>query len=115
MSENKNTIQQFIEGFINSDREKILSCPTDSVFWEIPGKFQLTGKEAFLKEVKHDYFDGSPAIKIIRMVEENNIVAAEGFMQSKKKDGGYLNAVFCDIFHMDKGKIKQLTTYLIEQ
>ena len=115
MSENKNTIQQFIEGFIISDYEKILSCLTDNIFWEIPGVFQINGKEAFLKEFKHDYFDGSPTIKIISMIEENDMVAAEGFIQSKRKDGGFFNAVFCDVFLMNKGKIRQLTTYLIKQ
>jgi ketosteroid isomerase-like protein len=47
------------------------------------------------------------------MIEEDNIVVAEGAVQSKMKTGGMLDAVFCDVFHMDEGKIKQLTSYVM--
>ena len=115
MTDNKKTVQQYMDGFIASDHAKILSCLTDDIVWDIPGFFHLTGKEAFDKEIENDNFIGSPAITITRMVEENNIVVAEGAVQSKKKDGEMLDAVFCDVFHMQNGKIKQLTTYLMNK
>ena len=115
MTENKKTVQKYIEGFMASDHEKILSCLTDDIFWEMPGRFHLTGKDAFDKEIENDDFEGSPTIKIIRMVEENNIVVAEGSVQCKIKAGGLLDALFCDVFHMENGKIKQLTTYLVNK
>lgn len=115
MSENKQTIGQYFQGFIEGDHEMVLSCTTDTIFWEIVGIFQLTGKEAFNKEIENYYFEGSPAIKVIHMVEENNIVVAEGFVQGQMKDGQLIDAVFCDVFHMDKGKISYLTTYLINK
>jgi hypothetical protein len=39
---------------------------------------------------------------------------AEGAVRVKKKDGGFLNAIFCDVFAMKDGKIKRLTTCLTE-
>jgi ketosteroid isomerase-like protein len=48
------------------------------------------------------------------MVEENDVVIAEGAVRAKKKDGDILNAVFCDVFVMENAKIKRLTTYLAE-
>lgn len=115
MTENKKTVQKYIEGFISSDHEKILSCLTDNISWEIPGMFNLTGKEAFDKEIENDNFEGSPSIQIIRMVEENNIVIAEGAVQCKMKNGGLLDALFCDVFHMQNGKINHLTSYLMNK
>ena len=115
MSENKKTVQKYMDGFIASDHEMILSCLTDDVVWYMPGFFHLTGKEAFDKEIENDNFEGRPEIKIIRMIEENDIVVAEGSVQSRMKAGGMLDALFCDVFHMDKGKIKQLTTYLMNK
>ena len=115
MSENKKTVQKYMDGFIVSDHEKILSCLTDDVVWYMPGFFHLTGKEAFDKEIENDNFEGRPEIKIIRMIEENDIVVAEGSVQSRMKAGGMLDALFCDVFHMEKGKIKQLTTYLMNK
>lgn len=115
MSDNKQTIQNYIEGFMTSDHEKILSCLTDDVKWEVPGVFSIHGKDAFDKEIENDNFEGSPTIQIIRMVEENDIVVAEGAVQSKMKDGGMLDALFCDVFHMKNGKISQLTSYLMDK
>ncbi len=115
MSENKRTVQKYMDGFIVSDHQMILSCLTDDVVWYMPGFFHLTGKEAFDKEIENDNFEGRPDIKIIRMIEENDMVVAEGSVQSRIKAGGMLDALFCDVFHMEKGKIKQLTTYLMNK
>jgi len=100
-----------MDGFISSDHEKILSCLTEDIVWDMPGFFHLTGKQAFNKEIEDDYFEGSPTIKITRMIEESGIVVAEGSVQCKIKAGGILDALFCDVFHMEDGKIKHLTTY----
>ena len=102
-----------MDGFKVSDHEMILSCLTDDIIWEMAGAFKLKGKEEFDKEIENDNFVGKPDIEIIRMVEENNIVIAEGTVKSKFKAGGLLDAVFCDVFQMEDGKIKQLTTYLM--
>jgi|SRR5687768_3611166 len=115
MSENKKTVQKYMDGFIVSDHKVILSCLTDDVVWYMPGFFHLTGKEAFDKEIENDNFEERPEIKIIRMIEENNIVVAEGSVKSRMRAGGMLDALFCDVFHMEKGKIKQLTTYLMKK
>src|SRR5688572_27365712 len=98
MTENKKTIQKYMDGFIASDHEKILSCLTEDIVWDMPGFFHLTGKQAFDKEIENDNFEGSPTIKVIRMIEENDIVVAEGSVQGKIRAGGMFNAVFCDVF-----------------
>lgn len=42
-------------------------------------------------------------------------VIAEGRVKVKKKNDGFLNAVFCDVFAMKNGKIRELASYLIEE
>lgn len=113
MSKNKQTIIRYITGFNASDHAKILSCLTDQVVWEMPGVYSHQGKAAFDKEIENEAFTGSPVIKIIRLVEEENVVIAEGTVQGKRKDGGKLDAVFCDVFLMENGKISKLTSYLM--
>jgi len=113
MTENKKTVERYMDGFVAGDHAMILSCLTDDVVWHMPGNFHLTGKDAFDKEVGNENFVGTPSIQVIRMIEEDNIVVAEGAVQSKMKAGGMLDAVFCDVFHMEKGKIKQLTSYVM--
>ncbi len=114
MTDNKIVVERYMDGFRKSNHEQILSCLTDDVEWDMPGAFHLVGKDAFDKEIENDAFVGSPTITITRMVEENDVVVAEGAVRVKKRDGGVLNAVFCDVFAMGNAKIKRLTTYLAE-
>lgn len=114
MTENKQTVDKYMDGFRKSDHEQVLSCLTDEVEWDMPGVFHLTGKEAFDKEIENEAFVGSPAISITRMTEENDIVVAEGSVRTQRKDGGVLNAMFCDVFVMDRNRVRRLTTYLME-
>jgi ketosteroid isomerase-like protein len=48
------------------------------------------------------------------MTEEHNVVIAEGTVRCARRDGGLLNAVFCDVFVMQDAKIRHLTSYLME-
>lgn len=114
MSENKATVEKYMDGFRKGDHELVLSCLTDDVVWDMPGFFHLTGKEAFDKEIENDAFVGRPAIAISRVIEENDVVVAEGAVRSQRRDGGMLNAVFCDVFVMRRGKITRLTSYLMD-
>ncbi len=112
MSENKKIVDKYMDGFIKLDHEQILSCLTEDVEWELPGIFHIIGKEYFDKEIENDAFIGKPLITIIRMIEDNNIVVAEGKVSAEKREGGYFKAVFCDVFDMENSKIRRLTSYL---
>ena len=103
-----------MDGFRKSNHEQILSCLTDHIVWEMPGAFHLIGKDSFDKEIENDAFVSSPTITIVRMIEENGVVIAEGAVRCKKREGGFLNAVFCDVFCMQNTKIKRLTSHLVE-
>lgn len=114
MTENKATVEKYMDGFRKGDHELILSCLTDDVVWDIPGAVHLTGKEAFDKEIANEAFVGLPTITVTRMTEENDVVVAEGTVRTERRAGGMLNLVFCDVFVMRRGKIQQLISYLVE-
>jgi len=115
MSDNKKTVEKYIQGFRESDHKKILSCLTEDVVWEMPGIYKHVGKEEFDKEIENENFIGSPSIQIHKLVEENNVVIAEGSVQGAMKNGNKLDAVFCDVFVFEHNKIKQLTSYLMSK
>ena len=114
MSENKAMVEKYMDGFRKGDHELVLSCLTDDVVWEMPGAFHLAGKEAFDKEIENEAFVGHPTIGVTRMTEENGVVVAEGTVRSRRRAGGVLSAVFCDVFVMRSGKIARLISYLME-
>ena len=115
MTPNRKTVDRYMDGFRRSDHEQILSCLTDDVEWEIPGAFHARGKEAFDRHIEHDDFAGSPAITVTRMTEEHDVVVAEGLVRTQRKDGTFLSLAFCDVFEMDGGRIRKLTSYLMER
>ena len=114
MSQNTQTVQKYMDAFNRTDHAEILSCLTDDVEWLIPGVFHVTGKTAFDNEIENEAFVGSPTIRITRMIEEQDVVVAEGTVRAARADGGLLNAVFCDVFLMRDAKIRHLTSYLME-
>ena len=114
MSASKQTVQKYMQAFARSDHAAVLSCLTEDVEWVVPGAFHLIGHAAVDKEIENDAFVGSPTIKVTRMTEEHDVVVAEGSVRCAKKDGGFLNAVFCDVFEMRGEKIRRLTSYLME-
>ena len=112
LSQNKQTVERYMDGFRTSDHPAILDCLTDDVEWLIPGAFHARGKEAFDKEIENEAFVGRPQIVVTRLTEEADVVIAEGKVRATKKDGEVLHLAFCDVFEMSGGKIRRLTSYL---
>ncbi|MBT1070504.1 nuclear transport factor 2 family protein [Pelotalea chapellei] len=114
MSDNKNTIERYLDGFRKGDHEKILSCLTEDVIWDLPGAFHLVGKQEFDKEIENPAFQGHPDITVSRTTEENDVVIVEGTVQAQKASGGVLDLAFVDVFEMRNAKICRLISYLME-
>lgn len=109
---NKNTVELYMNAFNELNHEKILSCLTEDVIWEIHGHRKLQGKENFDKEIENEGFEGKPEITLNRMTEENNVVIAEGTVLAKPKNQVPILLAFCDVFEFENGKIKKLISYL---
>ncbi|HYC61748.1 MAG TPA: nuclear transport factor 2 family protein [Thermoanaerobaculia bacterium] len=114
MTENKQTVERYMDGFRRSDHEKILACLTDDVEWILPGAFHLHGKPAFDAEIENPAFTGSPQVAVNRLTEENDVVIAEGVVHARRNDGTQLVLAMCDVFEMRDHRIQRLTSYLME-
>ena len=114
MTNNKATVERYMDGFRRSDHAAILACLTDDVEWLIPGAFEIRGKTAFDGHIEDEGFIGPPEIAVARLVEEADVVVAEGSVRTRRADGTPLSLVFCDVFEMAGGKIQRLTSYLME-
>lgn len=114
MTQNKRTVETYMDGFRRTDRTRILSCLTGDVEWVIPGTFHVRGKEEFDRHITDERFVGDPAITVTRLTESNDVVVAEGSVRVQRKDGTFLNLAFCDVFEMEDSKIRRLISYLVE-
>lgn len=113
-SANKATVERYMQGFRTTDHVAILSCLTDDVEWILPGAFHLRGKVAFDNEIENDNFSGPPEIEVTRLVEENDVVVAQGFVRARRRDGSVFTLAMCDVFEMSGSRIRKLTSYLAE-
>jgi ketosteroid isomerase-like protein len=111
---NKQTVEAYMKAFETTERSQILACLTDDVEWMIPGAFHVRGKEAFAGHIVDPGFQGRPEITVSRLIEENDVVVAEGFVRAPKEDGTILDLAYCDVFDMRDGKIRRLVSYLME-
>jgi len=114
VTQNKRTVEAYMDAFRKTDRVKILSCLTDDVEWVIPGAFSVRGKDDFAGHIVDEGFSGHPEITVSRLIEEDNIVVAEGAVRAPRADGTILDLVFCDVFDMHDGKIRRLISYLMQ-
>jgi len=108
-------VERYIAGFRALDHETILECLTDDVEWEMPPHFSLRGKAAFDDAIENEETPGLPDIQLTRLVEEGDVVVAEGAVQSALTTGGRVDALFCDVFHFRGDKISRLVTYLVDR
>jgi uncharacterized protein len=112
--QNKKTIETYMDGFRRNDPPQILSCLSDDVEWLIPGAFQTQGKEEFASHIVDEGFVPSPEITVTRMIESNDVVVAEGTVRTQRTNGTILSLAFCDVFEMERGKVRKLISYLME-
>ena len=112
-SANKATVEAYMEAYARWDHEAVLATLTDDVEWYIPGATTLRGKEAFDAEIEGKGNAGPPRISVDRLIEEDDIVVAEGQVVAARADGSTVQLVFCDIFFFNDGKISKLTSYLV--
>jgi len=114
LTENRNTVLQYIDGFRKTDREQILSLVTNAVVWKIPGAFEIKGRSAFAAHIVDEGFRTNPDIIVERLVEGTDVVVAEGTVSTERTDGTVLHLAFCDLFEIRDSKIAQLTSYLVQ-
>lgn len=109
MSANKELIQNLDP----AEKSKLASLLADDVEWVewadgVPASGAIRrGKEAYIQ----NYGDDELQATITRMVEEGNVVVAEGSVRITKKDGQSFTVQFCDIYEVEKGKIKRKSSY----
>lgn len=91
----------YLDGFRSGDHALILSTLTDDVVWDFPGFRHLRGKAAFDTEIENEAFVGRPTLRVDRLVEEGETVAA------------LFRFAFCDIFTFAGDSISPVESYLV--
>jgi uncharacterized protein len=115
VSERKRVVERYMQGFRDVDHDAILDCLTDDVTWSMPPYFELSGKAAFDGAIENEAAPGAPELRLTRLIEEGDVVVAEGEVQASLADGGRIDALFCDVFHFRDDRISRLVTYQVDR
>ena len=114
MSENKKTVQTYLDGFRNNDHAQILSCLTDDIEWTVFGPFHLRGKGAYDDAIEAPGFAGPPTLDVVRIVEEGDVVMAELTGAVTRDNGEVMRMSMAEVFVMRDGKIAERRAWVIE-
>lgn len=109
MSANK----ELVTKISTADRSTIGPLLADNIEWiewadGVPPTGAITqGKTAYLQ----NYGDDELRTEITRLVEENNVVVAEGIVRVAKKDGRSFLVRFCNIFEIEHGRLRRKSSF----
>ncbi|WP_416148361.1 nuclear transport factor 2 family protein [Salipaludibacillus sp. HK11] len=112
-------IQKFNEAFATNDIRFIEESVTDDVVWIMKGDTVINGKSEMVETLNNMDNGGSFELTIDHIITHGKTAAANGTMKvinSTGEDGAIY--AFCDIYKLSSskdGKIKELTSYLIEE
>lgn len=114
MTENISTVERYLDGFNKSDHAQILSCLTDDIEWTVFGGYHLTGKEAYDAEIENPSFSGSPDLRVIRLVEQDDVVMGELVGQVRRANGEKMRMAMAETWVMRDGLICERRSYVVE-
>lgn len=113
MSSRKDVVQEYFEGFRQSDHAKVLACLTDDVVWDLPGFKHLVGKDQFDGEIENEEFSGSPTLSLDRLVEDGDTVVAIGTGAGTRTNGDVHRFAYCDVFTFAGDKVRRVESYVV--
>lgn len=115
--ENKN--QEFFkkvnEAFANSDVNFLVENAADDINWTVIGDFTLNGKDEVEAKLKEMGQSESLGLTMGNIIVNGDLAAAEGTLAMPDGKGGSKTYAFCDVYKLEQGKIKNMTSYVVEK
>lgn len=109
----KEIIRKVNAGFMAGDVNAIIEHVADDVTWEMPGVFFRNGKEEFGKEAINENW-APMTITNTNELEDGNMVAVEGTVETTQPNGEPFNLRFFDFYRLENNKIKEMRSYVVK-
>jgi ketosteroid isomerase-like protein len=113
VSERKDLVGRYFDGFRRSDHDAILACLTDDVAWDLPGHAHFVGKAEFDAEIERPGFEGSPTLDVDRLIEEADTIVAIGEGRGAQAGGEPFGFAFCTVFTFSGDLIARVESYVV--
>jgi ketosteroid isomerase-like protein len=113
MSENRATVETYLDGFRRNDHVQILSCLTDDIERTVFGAFQLTGKRDYDEAIEGPGFTGPPRLDVVRLVEQGDVVMAELTGEATRDTGEVMRMSMAEVVVLREGKIAERRAWVV--
>jgi uncharacterized protein (TIGR02246 family) len=110
---NKTVLSTANEAIAKGDFEGFLSFCTEDTKWTFVGDRTLNGKEA-VRQWMADTYREPPALRVDRMIAEDDFVTALGEITLKDEAGKATHHSYCDVWRFHGGRMAELHAFVIE-
>jgi uncharacterized protein len=111
-TKNKEIIEKVNAAFAENSVEGFLSFCADDVEWTIAGDRTVKGKDAIRQWMASMTLQEPPTFTVDNLIAEGDLVAANGDMTMKDKDGKAVPYSYCDIYRFRGDKIIELKSFV---
>lgn len=111
----KHVVETCLEGVRRGDRDTVHRCLTDDVEWDVPPRVALRGRAVLDAVVEDEATAGPPDVAVARLVEEGDVVVAEGSVRAGLAAGGEVDALFCAVVDFRGDRICRVVTYRVDR
>jgi uncharacterized protein len=113
MSIHQDAVHEYMEGFRESDHERILRLLTDDVLWVIHGHRTTNGIDEFDSEIEGEDFEGKPILSVDRVFEDGDVVIVTGEGTGNHREAGPFRFVYNDLFTFRGDLIERVDSYIV--
>ncbi|MES2388753.1 MAG: nuclear transport factor 2 family protein [Bacteroidota bacterium] len=113
--DNKEIFRQIIDAFEKNDFERVLTFMAEDIEWNFIGDHVISGLENIAKMQTENPDIGNMSTKTFNLISEGNIASANGDVSYTDKEGKLREMHYCDWYELENGKIKKMTSYVIDK
>jgi uncharacterized protein len=110
----KEIVEEINASFTRHDTDTFLSHCVEEFSWTMVGEKTKTGKTAIREWMSGMEECEPPVFGVTNLIEDGDIVACNGDMTMKDKDGTEAEYSYCDIYRFNgDDKITELTSFVV--
>jgi ketosteroid isomerase-like protein len=112
-AKNKEIVEKINAAFAEGSIEGFLSFCSEDVEWTIVGDRTVKGKEAIRQWMASMKME-APKFTVYSVIADGDLVASDGDMTMKDKDGKVVPYAYCDVYRFRNGRIVQLRSFVVK-
>ncbi|MCM3715111.1 nuclear transport factor 2 family protein [Alkalihalobacillus oceani] len=115
MTNDETFIREFDQAFTSGNLTWIAEHVVEDIEWTVIGEPALKGKQALLDGISQMMAQPLEEHQLLRVVANQQWAVVEGTMEMEVEQGIRHAFSVCDLYDLEDGKVKALTTYVVDR